>query len=127
MTLYTWCAWDSLFITGILQLTARVESACPVTGETIRLIVAPDRIMKRVPRGVYMSFITPTAASIRENAILNFCHYVYFFSSAEAGREWSSENEGTFILLLDEAFSLGQEKNKVRYSEILKSLARVEA
>ena len=35
--LYTWCAWDTLFIPQILGRTAEVESPCPVTGETIRL------------------------------------------------------------------------------------------
>src|SRR5712692_6908171 len=61
-TLYTWCAWDSLFIPQILQSTARVESTCPVTGEKIRLTVAPDRIEKRAPRDVSMSFIVPDAS-----------------------------------------------------------------
>ena len=28
-TLYTWCAWDSLFIPGILDLEAEVESPAP--------------------------------------------------------------------------------------------------
>src|SRR5260370_2777790 len=36
-TLYTWCAWDGLFIPAILKSTARITSACPVSGEDIRL------------------------------------------------------------------------------------------
>jgi alkylmercury lyase len=118
-TLYTWCAWDGLFIPEILQSTARVESTCPVTGEKIRLTVAPDRVKQCTPRDTFVSFLTPEAARIRENVILNFCHYVYFFSSAEAGRKWSSENEGTFIVSLDEAFFLGQKKNKLQYRDLL--------
>ena len=30
--LFTWCAWDSLFIPGIVNTTAQVTSTCPVTG-----------------------------------------------------------------------------------------------
>ncbi len=35
-TLWTWCAWDSLFIPEILGEQARVESRDPQTGGTIR-------------------------------------------------------------------------------------------
>ena len=57
-TLYTWCAWDSLFIPHILRQTAHVESRCPVTQTPIRLIACPQccergsgsiRIAKYVP------------------------------------------------------------------------------
>jgi alkylmercury lyase len=43
-TLWTWCAWDSLFIPEILGRSARVASADPDTGEMVRLVVTPDRI-----------------------------------------------------------------------------------
>jgi alkylmercury lyase len=33
LTLWTWCAWDSLFIPEILAQTARVASRDPETGE----------------------------------------------------------------------------------------------
>ncbi len=42
-TLYTWCAWDSLFIPGILGLEADVESPAPGSTARVRLNVAPDR------------------------------------------------------------------------------------
>lgn len=62
-----------------------------------------------------MSFIVPGASGMRENLITNFCHYVHFFISPEAARKWASENEGTFIMSLDDAFDLGQDKNKLQY------------
>ena len=117
--LYTWCAWDGLFIPAILKSTARITSACPVTGEEIRLTVAPDRFEKSSSSNIFMSFITPERSELRENVILSFCHYVYFFTSTQTARKWSSEHQGTFILSLDEAFNLGQEKNKLQYPDIL--------
>jgi alkylmercury lyase len=117
--LFTWCAWDGLFIPAILKSTANITSACPVTGEEIRLTVAPDRLKKSSSRSVFMSFITPEPSGLRENAILNFCHYVYFFSSAAAAAKWSSEHQGTFVLSLDEAFNLAREKNQLQYQDIL--------
>ncbi len=120
-TLYTWCAWDSLFIPEIIKKTARVESACPVTGDRIQLTVAPEGVKELDPANIVMSFITPKAAKIRENVILNFCHYVHFFSSAEAGSKWVSENGGTLILSLDEAYYLGRKKNEAQYKDVLKA------
>jgi alkylmercury lyase len=120
-TLYTWCAWDSLFIPEIIKKTALVESLCPVTGEKIQLTVTPERVEEIYPAGVFMSFVTPQAGKIRENVILNFCHYVHFFSSAEAGSKWVSENEGTLILSIDEAYYLGRKKNEAQYREVLRA------
>ena len=120
-TLYTWCAWDALFIPEIIKKTARVESSCPVTGAKIRLTVAPDGVKLLDPGGAVMSFVMPDAAKIRDNVILNFCQYVFFFSSAGAGAKWVSEHEGTFILSIDDAYYLGRKKNKAQYKDVLKS------
>ena len=118
-TLYTWCAWDSLFLPQILETTARVESRCPVTGEAIRLTVAPEGVRQLDPPGAVLSFVTPEEAKVRENVILNFCHYVYFFASAGAASKWVPENPGTFLLSLDDAYYLGRKKNSVQYKEVL--------
>lgn len=117
-TLYTWCAWDSLFIPQILEQTARVESPCPVTGEKIRLTVTPAGVERLEPAAAVMSFMTPEQAKLRENVILNFCHYVYFFRSGEAGSKWVAENPGTFILSIAEAYALGQKKNANQYKAL---------
>src|SRR2546425_4356157 len=43
-TLYTWCAWDSLFIPVILHREAEVESLAPGSTARVRLRVAADRV-----------------------------------------------------------------------------------
>lgn len=118
-TLYTWCAWDSLFIPQIMRRTAEVESICPVTGNKVRLTVTPEKVEKFEPAGAVMSFITPGAAKIREDVVHHFCHYVHFFSSFEAGSKWISENEGTFVLSIEEAYHLGRITNEGRYKDVL--------
>jgi hypothetical protein len=44
---------------------------------------------------------------------------VYFFRSREDGETWVSEQEGTFLLSLQEAFTVGQLMNAARFSETL--------
>ena len=42
--LYTWCAWDTLFVPLILGINTQIESRCPVSKERIRLGVTPDQV-----------------------------------------------------------------------------------
>src|SRR2546427_11796082 len=56
-TLYTWCAWDSLFIPGILDLEAEVESPAPGSSARVRLRVAPHRVEDVQPASAVMSFL----------------------------------------------------------------------
>lgn len=121
--LYAWCAWDTLFLPHILGTAAEVESNCPVSGETIRLTVAPGGIQAVDPRDTMVSFITPEQAKVKENIVLNFCHYVHFFRSAEASEAWRSKHLGTRLLTVDEAWALGREKNAFQYGEIWGSLS----
>lgn len=109
-TLYTWCAWDSLFIPGILGKTARVESVCPVTKGQITLEVAPDGVKQIDPPTVVVSFLTPDHSFDRD-VIANFCHFIHFFRSADVAATWISRHTGTFLLSVDEAVALGRLTN----------------
>jgi len=117
--LYTWCAWDALFIPEIIGKTAIVTSVCPVTGCPVQLTVSPDAIKSAKPANAVISFIKPEAAKVQESIVTHFCHYVYFFSSENAGQHWVSGNPGTFLLSLDEAFALGHRKNELQYKDTL--------
>lgn len=57
--LYAWCALDTLFLPGLLEQTAEVESTCPVTGVRIWLTVAPDRVENPHPADVTLSVVLP--------------------------------------------------------------------
>lgn len=59
---------------------------------------AKEGIKQLDPVDAVMSLVTPEAAKIREDVITHFCHYVHFFSSAEAAHKWVQENPGTLIL-----------------------------
>jgi hypothetical protein len=47
VTLYAWCAWDTLFIPELLGRTARVESSCLET-KKVRLSVAPPLVRSTI-------------------------------------------------------------------------------
>ena len=126
--LWTWCAWDSLFIPEILGRPARVTSPDPENRELVRLTVTPERIESVEPRDAVISFIRPDAEALRKSAaniMASFCHYIFFFASRASGERWTAEHPGTFLWTLDDAFALAKRLNAANFGEALK--ARVAA
>ena len=113
-TLWTWCAWDSLFIPEILGKPARVTSPDPENGEVIRLLVSPDGIESAEPGDAVVSFVLPDAHDFQTsaaNVMASFCHFVFFFTSRSSGERWMTKHPGTFLYSLQEAFALAKRLN----------------
>ena len=123
-SLYTWCAWDSLFIPEIIGKTAHVQSECPVTGRPISVTVRPNGGRgggsQCDPPAAVVSFLLPDAVDLKQGIRGSFCKYVHFFASRDAGFEWTRRNEGTFLLTVSEAFELGRRKHASQFGDILK-------
>ncbi len=117
-TLYTWCAWDTLFLPALLQQRARVTSTCPVTGAAIQLVVTPERITSCDPASTVVSFVTPDTATYHEDIVANFCCHVLFFRSADAGSAWLAEHDDALLLSVEEAYNLGQRRIVVRFAAL---------
>ncbi len=117
-TMYAWCAWDTLFLPEILKASARVESSCATTRSRIRLTLSPDRVDHVQPKNAVISFMTPDAARVKENVVAHFCHSVHFFKSEDAGRVWTNQHPGTFLLTIGEAHTLGRKINAMQYRDV---------
>jgi alkylmercury lyase len=65
-TLHTRCAWDTLFLPGVLGETLQVESACIVTGTPVRLVVTPERVQALEPAGTLLSLREPEPAMLAD-------------------------------------------------------------
>jgi alkylmercury lyase len=120
--LYTWCAWDSLFIPRILGQQAEVETTCPETSATVRVTVGARGVEKVIPSGARMSFLVPDPEVFGEDvhrSMERFCHFVYFFASSEAATTWTSKIPKTVVLALEEAFELGDRMNTTRWGSVL--------
>ncbi len=117
--LYTWCAFDGLFLPQLLGSPARITTACPVTRADIRLTVTPEGVEKADPDGVVMSFVMPETAGYRADLRGTFCRYVNFFASDQAGAAWLTENAGAAMLSLAEAYALGRIRNETGFKDIL--------
>lgn len=117
-TLTAWCAWDTLFLPELLGQTARVHSRSPVTGEQISLTVGPDGPSQTHPGGTVLTFLTPERP-FDADVVRSFCHFVNFFASERAAREWAARRPGTFTLSIEQGFQLGQRINAARFGRAL--------
>jgi alkylmercury lyase len=116
--LFAWCAWDTLFLPGILGTTLAVDSVCPTTAETISLVVSPSKISEISHPDVVVSFLIPEAG-FDADVIQSFCHFVHFFVSREAGEAWTARHPGTFLLSLEDAFELARRVNQLNFPSVL--------
>lgn len=120
--LFTWCAWDALFLPEMLGTTAEVESVCPESGDVVRVTVAPGGVRASSPPKPVVSFPLPDRTAFQGDAakvMAGFCHHVFFLASPEAGVRWAETHDGTILLSLEEAFELGRRKNAAQFGAVL--------
>jgi alkylmercury lyase len=117
--MFTWCAWDSLFIPGLLGATsARAESTCPVSSDLVCLTVTLNGVLPLAAREPVLSFTLPDVnecSQSAERSITRFCQHLRLFASYDAGSTWAAERNDVFLLSLDDAFTLGQRYNAARF------------
>lgn len=113
-TLYAWCALDTLFIPGLLGVTAEVTSTCPQTGEAISLTITPTGIPSFNPAETVLSIAVPGVSCARGDRRLTgpdseSCTQMQFFASRKAAEIWSQNYPGVAILTVAEAWRLANE------------------
>lgn len=117
-TRYAWCAWDTLFLSSLLDQPMQVSSACPQTGESIELHVAPNSVEQVRPDSAVLSMILPGMEAYHRDLIANFCHFIHFFKDEVAARQWMANHPGTGVITIQEGLDLGRMRNEWRFGEL---------
>jgi alkylmercury lyase len=118
-TLYTWCAFDTLFAPEILGRPVAVDSNCPTSDTPIRLTVTSDGVEHPDPEDAVLSFVTPDADACCADIRGSFCRHVNFFASRQAALDWPEAVGDMLVLTIDEGFRLGRVRNQSAFGEIL--------
>lgn len=118
--LYTWCAWDTLFLPELLGRRAIVESLSVVTREAVVLEVGEGTLVAD-PATAVVSFLDPGTAPVDgERIISTFCNHILFFASRDEGEAWAAAaDNGALILSLADAFQIGRTFNALRFGAAL--------
>jgi alkylmercury lyase len=117
-TLYTWCAWDTLFLPELLSSPAEIESTCPTTGADVSLRVGPEGPADLSPTEAVMSFIDP-GESPGGDMIQSFCRFVHFFASPKAAEQWTERYPGTYVMPIEDGYEIGRRVNAAQWGELL--------
>ncbi len=116
VNLFTWCAWDTLFIPALLGRDAAISSKCPASGVDISITVREHGVEHA--DGIALSFVIPKASECTtstERAIACFCDEVRFYGSADLAREWTVTRDNAHILSIDDGWWLGRRYNAARF------------
>lgn len=120
-TAWTWCTYDPLFITQVLDVTAVVTSRCPITGTEVRLTVTPEGVRDIEPSTAVMSMLSPDRASV-ENIITSLCQYILLFATPDAAHSWTRENPGTFVVSADDGFEIARRMTDSVFGSVLNTI-----
>jgi alkylmercury lyase len=105
---YTWCAWDALFIPRVIGRQAQVASHCPITSAPIRLVVAPDGVLEASPLDITVSFLLGCEPGADQGIVGACCPHIHFLSTAAAADRWLSSHPAGLALTLGEAWQSGR-------------------
>ncbi len=108
--LYAWCAWDAIYVPGILGQDARVESRDPISGHPISMTVTPDGVKDVLPQGALTSVVSAemnvTASAGPES---QRCSQMLFFASRETAETWLKDHPGTAIVPVEVVYQMAHE------------------
>ena len=105
---YTWCALDALTYPALLQLTANVESSCPVSGHPVTLSVTPTGIHDLTPAGAMVSLMIPEQGSSCNGDRGSFCNRSLFFRSRRDALLWQASSPSVRLLAVADAYQVGR-------------------
>jgi alkylmercury lyase len=101
--LFAWCAYDTIFLPGLLGMTAEVVSPDPLNGELVKLVITPTGPESYIPETAVLSLFQGTEpASGPESPVCTNSHYFISRVSAEA---WSKDRQGIEIKSIEDAFA----------------------
>ncbi len=112
--LFTWCAWDALFLPELLDAEADVVSPSGLDHTPVHLHVTPHSARAPSVEPLFVSFRLPDGDVWTQDIVTTFCHHVYFLVGDEASR-WQAQRPDTVLLSLDEAFDAGRSKNVLQF------------
>jgi alkylmercury lyase len=97
-----------MYTPGVVGKPAQIVSEDPVTGETIRISINPDKVEAVQPGSAVVSVIDP-GGDMRPGPESTRCTHMLFFESRESAEQWKQNRRGISILTVGEVFELAKE------------------
>src|SRR5215467_6382610 len=105
--LYTWCAFDTVLLPPQLDVEARVQSTCPVSGQPITFAATPEgTALDLLPASSVMSLIVPAERGDCTRA--TFCQQSLLFQSEQTASTFLADHPEALILSVEDAAYVGR-------------------
>ena len=118
LTLYTWCAFDALFLPRILAKPANILTFCPATKNAVEVLMGRRRLVAVDPARAVMSIVAPDRKSYARDLRGTFCCHVNFFTDAAAFEGWAEGRDDVACVDIAEAVRLAALRNAARLGDI---------
>jgi len=105
--LYTWCSLDAIHLPGLLDQTAEVESADPISDEKIHLTIPPDGVPSYDPPGTVLSIVL--SGGDRGSPQSPLCSQMHFFAARENAETWVKDHPDATIMTVEDVYQLVRE------------------
>lgn len=109
--IYTWCAFDTLFLADLLAKPVSISSNCPTCFKAIDFKVTDHDLTSFKDTDIVMSFIIPSKVDICEDLQNTFCSKVYFFCNEQCGSEWVDLSPAIRFFNFADSLIIAQERN----------------
>jgi alkylmercury lyase len=106
--LYAWCAYDAIYIPGVVGKSAHIASSDPETGESIAISITPSGVAQIRPEGTVVSVVGPEEDA-RGGAGSPRCSQMLFFGSRETADQWLQGRSGISILSVEDVYEIAKQ------------------
>jgi alkylmercury lyase len=108
--LYAWCAYDAIYVPGVLGQAARVESRDPISGAAISMTITPDGVTDVLPQGALVSVVgADVNAAGPAGPESQKCSQMLFFASRNTAETWIKDHPGVTILPVEVVYQMARE------------------
>jgi len=107
-SLYAWCAYDAIYVPGVIGAIAVIDSIDPLSNESIQIKVSPEGVVESKPNGIFAT-VVGMEADTRGGVESSRCSQMQFFVSEENAKKWSVDYPDVSIMTVDQLFDLARE------------------
>ena len=111
-TVYTWCAFDTLFLLDLIDKPAHIHSTCAECDKKLMLKPSMLASSQFENTSIVMSFLVPEPSAYQESLRASFCCKVHLFCNAACGQQWTSQQNNIELFSVDDSLTIARERNR---------------
>lgn len=106
--LYAWCAYDAVYIPGVVAKSAQITSRDPETGDLIKISITPSGVARIRPESTVVSVVGPYEDT-QGGARSPRCSQMRFFGSRSSADQWLQDRSGISVLSVEDVYEIAEQ------------------